>query len=183
MRIIAGEFSSRKLFAPKSLQTRPSLDRVRESVFNILGQYFNGGDVLDLFCGSGINGFEFLSRGADFIYFVDRARDSKEAVLRNSEILKIHDKIKFIKSDYKKALNSFASNSFQYIYMDPPFANEDYYLKSFKIISERKLLKSNGKLIIEHDSDMKIFREGLFSEMQSKKYGKVTISIWEDKWR
>ncbi|MFR6454557.1 MAG: RsmD family RNA methyltransferase, partial [Peptoniphilus lacrimalis] len=117
MRIIGGDFRGIKLSAPLGLNTRPTLDRIRESLFNILGQYFNGGTVLDLFAGSGCNGLEFLSRGVDFSYFVDNSSQSYNVITSNIEKCRLKDKSKVLKMDYKKALESFLSETFSYIYM------------------------------------------------------------------
>ena len=85
MRIISGNRRGLKLKAPKGMDTRPTEDRVKESVFNILGQNFDGDIVLDLFCGSGANGIEFISRGAEKVYFVDNSKEAIDCVKSNLE--------------------------------------------------------------------------------------------------
>lgn len=178
MRIIGGDCRGIKLSASLGLNTRPTLDRIRESLFNILGQYFNGGTVLDLFAGSGCNGLEFLSRGVDFSYFVDNSSQSYNVITSNIEKCRLKDKSKVLKMDYKKALESFLSETFSYIYMDPPFMKRDYYIDSINLIKENRLLKKDGLLIIEHKTDDTFELPEGFSEIKNKKYGNTSLSIW-----
>lgn len=178
MRIIGGDFRATRLQAPKGLNTRPTLDRIRESLFNILGQNFSGGIVLDLFAGSGCNGLEFISRGIDFVYFVDNSQESINVMIKNIKKCKVEEKSKIIKMDFQNALKSFKSDTFSYIYMDPPFNKIDYYSESFEIIRNKKLLKEDGSLIIEHSSDKILKIPGGYKEIRYKKYGKTSLSIW-----
>lgn len=178
MRIIGGDFRATRLQAPKGLNTRPTLDRIRESLFNILGQNFSGGIVLDLFAGSGCNGLEFISRGIDFVYFVDNSQESINVMIKNIKKCKVEEKSKIIKMDFQNALKSFKSDTFSYIYMDPPFNKIDYYSESFEIIRNKKLLKEDGSLIIEHGSDKILKIPGGYKEIRYKKYGKTSLSIW-----
>ena len=83
MRIVAGNFRSRRIEAPRSDQTRPTLDKVREAVFNRIGPYFEGGVMLDLFAGSGAVGLEALSRGMERVVFVDRSMEAVDVIRRN----------------------------------------------------------------------------------------------------
>ena len=94
MRIIAGEFASRRLETKKGNATRPTLDKVKEAVFSSLGGYFDGGNVLDLYAGSGAVGLEALSRGMDNAYFSDNDRIACSVIRNNIASLKVEDRSK-----------------------------------------------------------------------------------------
>lgn len=181
MRIIAGSRRGLKLIAPKGLDTRPTEDRVKESVFNMLGQNFFDDIVLDLFCGSGANGIEFISRGAKKAYFVDKSKEAIACVNKNLEKAKFSDEAVLIEDHLNQALKKL-DLEFDYIYMDPPFDRRDLYKKAFKLIKENKLLKADGKLIVEYNTDKPpLIGEG-FVELKNKKYGNTSISIcgWDE---
>ena len=103
MRVIAGKYKSRQLKSVKSNLTRPTTDRNKENMFNIIGPYFQGGNVLDLFAGSGGLGIEALSRGCDYLYSVDNQFAAFQVIKDNLKLLKI-DNAKVFKLDYRKAL-------------------------------------------------------------------------------
>ena len=105
MRIVAGEYSSRKIEAPKGNTTRPTLDKVREAVFSSLGGFFAGGVFLDLYAGSGANGLEAISRGFDQAVFVDNSRDAVSVIRRNIASLGCQDKCRVLPMRADKALH------------------------------------------------------------------------------
>lgn len=181
MRIIAGNRRGLKLIAPKGLDTRPTEDRVKESVFNILGQNFFGDIVLDLFCGSGANGIEFISRGAEKAYFVDKSKEAIACVKKNLEKAKFSDQAFVIEDHLNQALKNL-NVKFDYIYMDPPFERRDLYKKAFKLIKEYEILKDDGKLIVEYNTDKPLLVGEGFLELKNKKYGNTSISIcgWDE---
>ena len=176
MRIISGNRRGLKLRAPKGMDTRPTEDRVKESIFNILGQNFDGDIVLDLFCGSGANGIEFISRGAEKVYFVDNSKEAIDCVKSNLEKARFLNQAVVIENYMNKAIKNL-DIKFDYIYIDPPFDRGDLYKKSFKLIRENKILKSEGKLIVEHSSDKSLLIGQGFVEIKNKKYGNTSISI------
>ena len=105
MRVISGKLKSRRLVAPAGLSTRPTTDRIKESVFNILPAVFFHQRVLDLFAGSGALGIEALSRGAASAVFVDHAQRAIAAIRQNIETLEIGDQTRIIRWDIRKNLN------------------------------------------------------------------------------
>lgn len=123
MRIIAGRNKSRILETLPGLNTRPMLDSKKEAVFNVLGPYFEGGIVLDLFGGSGALSFEALSRGCEFSYIVEQAKDAFGVISRNVEKLGETSKVKLMNIDYRQALSRFKKEGlkFDYLFLDPPF--------------------------------------------------------------
>ena len=122
MRVIAGKYKSRQLKSVKSNATRPTTDRNKENMFNIIGPYFQGGNVLDLFAGSGGLGIEALSRGCEYLYSVDNRYAAFQVIKENIALLKIED-AKVYKLDYRKALKKFSEEKikFDLVLLDPPY--------------------------------------------------------------
>ncbi|MDO5715114.1 MAG: 16S rRNA (guanine(966)-N(2))-methyltransferase RsmD [Tissierellia bacterium] len=178
MRVIAGSVRGHRLKAPKGEGTRPTEDRIKENVFNILGQNFSGGVVLDLFAGSGGNGIEFLSRGCDFCYFVDCSKEATAIIRENLEHTHLTDKAKILSVQYRQGLKKLKGIQMDYIYIDPPYERKDYYDNSFQEILNYQLLKTNGLLIIEYDERQVLDPEKDFEEITRRNYGNTEISIW-----
>ena len=103
MRVIAGKYKKRQLKVPKSQLTRPTTDKNKENLFNMIGPYFQGGTVLDLFGGSGGLGIEAISRGCDTLYSVDHQYEAFKTIKENFSLLKLENCFP-LKMDYKKAL-------------------------------------------------------------------------------
>lgn len=150
MRIIAGQYGSRKLEAPAGLSTRPTLDKVREAVFSSLGGMFDGGNVLDLYAGSGANGLEALSRGMDKAFFVDNDRRAVSAIRKNIASLGCQERTRILAMADLKALAVLKEEGirFSLIYMDPPYAKQKNK-EILSLISEYGLLEKEGYAVIE----------------------------------
>jgi len=157
MRVIAGTARSLKLVAPEGLDVRPTIDRYKETVFNILNQRVVGAEVLDLFAGSGANGIEALSRGAASAVFVENGLKAIESIESNLKFTKLFDKASLMKYDYTKALMVLKENGRQFdlIYLDPPF-NSDYENQVITSILSEGLLADGGILVCESDRDTQI---------------------------
>lgn len=121
MRIIAGIHKSRKLNTLEGLNTRPMMDRMKESVFNTIGPYFEGDVVLDLFSGSGALSLEAISRGASFAHMVDLSKDAIKVITGNVALLKEEKKTKIYNLDYKVALKVMKDLKFDIVFLDPPY--------------------------------------------------------------
>ena len=121
MRIIAGKHRSRILKTLDGNNTRPMMDRMKESVFNTIGPYFEGGESLDLFGGSGALSLEAISRGIDKAYIVEIARDASAVIKSNVSALKEEDKVVLLNMDYKIALNKLKGMKFDLVFLDPPY--------------------------------------------------------------
>ena len=145
MRVIAGTFRSRILSEVESNNTRSTKDRVKEQIFNSIGPYFNGLNVLDLFSGSGSLGIEAISRGVDKCVFVDSDRQAIKVITNNILTLKIQDKSEILQSLYSDYLNN-TNEVFDLIFLDPPYSLEELDL-IISIISKRKLLREDGKIV------------------------------------
>ncbi|HZD58858.1 MAG TPA: 16S rRNA (guanine(966)-N(2))-methyltransferase RsmD [Anaerolineae bacterium] len=154
MRVIAGSAKGKKLHAPKGVDTRPTSDRVKEAIFNIIGRKVSGTRVLDLFAGTGNLGIEAMSRGATLAYFVDKRWEAVDVIKRNLEETGFTDKAVVIKSEADKALRRLSKDALKYdiIFVDPPYGISVTYLDAvmFKLASD--MLNMDGLLILEHSA-------------------------------
>lgn len=179
MRVISGKARGTKLSSIESLSTRPTLDRVKESLFNIIQNNLKGAVILDLFAGSGQLGIEALSRGADKAYLCDINRDAVKMIKQNLEKTKLKDKAVVINEDYKKALRILNTNEkFDIIFIDPPY-KEDISVDSIIDIIHESRLKENGIMIIETDEIERDLREINKIEnikiIDQRKYGRASL--------
>ena len=150
MRIVAGEYSSRKIEAPKGNTTRPTLDKVREAVFSSLGGFFAGGVFLDLYAGSGANGLEAISRGFDQAVFVDNSRDAVSVIRRNIASLGCQDKCRVLPMRADKALHLLKKEgiTFDLVYLDPPYARQEND-RVIRWLAENNMMNPEGRIVIE----------------------------------
>jgi 16S rRNA (guanine(966)-N(2))-methyltransferase RsmD len=178
IRIIAGEFRGRKLDTPKDESVRPTGQRVRESVFNILQNKLIDARVLDLFAGSGAFGLEALSRGAALAVFVDQDPQHAKLVSGNIEKLGVTKRTKVINADYERAVYSMASkgNKFDFVYVDPPYM-AGYYTKAIELLFTTKLLNDGATVIVEHPVGMELDLQGLCNIVDVRTYGKMAVSF------
>ncbi|KRL07667.1 16S rRNA (guanine(966)-N(2))-methyltransferase RsmD [Liquorilactobacillus hordei] len=152
MRIIAGSYGGRRLKAVPGMKTRPTTDKVKESMFNIIGPYFEGGTGLDLFAGSGGLSIEAVSRGLAHAYLVDRQYQAIKTINENIAVTKEPEKFTVFKSDAEKILNKLHSEkiSVDYLFLDPPYKQQKILLLLTKIV-ELQLLNKNAVIICETD--------------------------------
>ena len=159
MRVIAGQAKGTRLAGLKGSRVRPTLDRVRESLFNILGQNFSGDYFLDWFGGSGAVGIEALSRGAEKVVWVENNIRAQKLIYANLEKCRfwngeIGSKCAnwvLLKMDALQAVFVLGERSFKFdvVYMDPPFA-DDLYEESLTTLSESELLMVSSLVVVEH---------------------------------
>jgi len=180
MRIVSGINKGKKLYAPEGMSVRPTSDKIKEAIFNIIGYIDEESIVLDLFAGTGNVGIEFIARGASICYFVDASHKSLSYVRKNIDLCNFKIKSKIMHSDYEKAIINLSSMNlkFNYIFADPP-----YDLNCCTNIAEKvlknNLLASDGLLIIESDKSEKVFENIDINVIQYKEkiYGRTRISI------
>ncbi|MDE7086796.1 MAG: 16S rRNA (guanine(966)-N(2))-methyltransferase RsmD [Clostridia bacterium] len=178
MRIIGGTHRGRKLAEFAGNDVRPTSDRVKESLFNILSVKIVGATVLDLFCGSGSLGLESLSRGALKAHFNDVSKDSLAILKKNITALKEGEKCVLTNYDYTAYLAG-VKEKFDVIFIDPPY-RFDYGRRALEIISSRKLLTEQGVAVYERDVPFAGEIDGL--EMyDERKYGKTYLSFFKVK--
>lgn len=180
-RIIAGEYKGRKLQAPIDDRIRPTADRVKESLFNILQNFIPGKRVLDLFAGTGNLGLEALSRGASYVVFVDNDTNNEKFIQANIEKVNVSDKTKLFIMDYEQAVMKMVSKGvrFDLVFIDPPY-NDGLYEKALRTVFESKILEQDGIVAVEHPSDIDIGEANdLYRLSNRRKYGNTTISFYK----
>ncbi len=160
MRVIGGTYRSRRLIAPRGLATRPTSDRLRETLFNILATRIEGAVFADLYAGSGAVGIEALSRGARLVYFVDNAAPAVAAIRENLAALKIGSGFKIESWSVSGALRRLSESSpddrCAIVFLDPPYADTDAYDRTLSSIGEHadSLLTPSGIVVAEHGRKM-----------------------------
>ena len=147
MHIISGKYRGKKLKGFNIEGTRPTMDRVKESLFGMIQNYVEGSKVLDLFAGSGALGLEAISNGANEAYLIDNNEEAIRVIKDNMK--NMNDDIKVIKSDYKKFLKE-TDLKFDIIFLDPPY-RKGLMGKALKIIEERELLTESGIVVCEYE--------------------------------
>lgn len=177
MQIITGKYRARKLVAVDSLQTRPTLARVKESIFNLISDRIAGKMVLDLFAGSGAFGAECISRGAEEVYFVDIQEKAVKTIKQNTK--NMTEKFEVIKSDYVEAINLFSSRGlkFDVVYLDPPYES-GFFEKALKLLCDKNLLASGAIVVVEHKfaNDLQNI-PGCYIIKKTKKYGIAYVDV------
>ncbi len=175
MRIISGRARGTKLYTLEGENTRPTLDRVKESLFNIIQNKIEYANFLDLFSGSGAIGLEALSRGAKKTIFCDSSKQAIEIINKNIKKTHLEDNSKVYNLDYKKALKEIKEKQ-DIIYIDPPYKT-DFAIQAINEIIKLNIIDENSIIIVETD-DKEIIEniEKLEIEIQDKrKYGRAYL--------
>jgi 16S rRNA (guanine966-N2)-methyltransferase len=180
MRIISGELGGRVLAAPPGDRTRPTSDKVRAAIFNILGPVPEDARVLDLFAGAGALGLEALSRGAAHATLVDRDAAAIKAIHANVAALGVADRAQVVRSDAHAFLGRSSGafpGSFTWIFVDPPYAGED----ARRVLGGLgALLAPGGRVIVEHDRrNAPGERHGVLLCQDVRKYGDTCVAFYE----
>lgn len=175
MRIVSGKFRSRVINAPEGLNTRPSSDKTRESIFNIIAPYVYDANVLDIFAGSGALGLEAISRGARYATFIDLDDKAIKCIKSNIELLKVNDQCKLIHDDYK-VISSLKGNTFDLILLDPPYKLV-VIDEIISLIKDNNLLSNNGIIVFESNEDNSIKKDIDGYLLKVKKYGIAYVNI------
>jgi len=179
LRVIAGEAKGTRLVTPKD-SARPTLDRVRESVFSILHMRLPGARFLDLYAGSGANGIEALSRGAAWCAFADSNSSAINAIGENVFRAKLGHKCRSYQLTLPAGLGVVAKSESQFdiIYCDPPYVGTDY-LSLLLQLKQNKLLTDGGMILVEHDLKASMPAEETgFSITREARYGRVGITFF-----
>ena len=174
MKVISGKYKGRKIEGFDLEGTRPTMERIKESVFAMIQDDIKESIVLDLFSGSGNLGIEALSVGAAFTYFVDCNKKATNIIRKNLEIIG-NSTYKILTMDYKKAIHYLKEEkiTLDIIFLDPPYQT-DYIKNSIQEIEDKKLLNKKGKIICESDSLDKIIYPSCYQAIKEKRY--------KDKW-
>ena len=183
MRIIAGSARGRKILSPVGMGTRPTLDRIKEAMFNIIQSRVRSAIVVDMFSGTGSLGLEAASRGATKCYLIDMGDTTFEMLQNNVNNLKFNDKCQCLKGDTYKYMEQFANEGivFDLIFIDPPYA-KDMIPPAIEIISKNNLLSKEGLIVCKIDSSEEIYQGNCIIHLSdSRKYGNTTVLFYKYK--
>ncbi len=163
-----------RLLGTRDPHTRPTEDRIKESIFNSLFSIEEVSKVLDLFAGTGGMGIEFLSRGSDLVVFCDKSRLNINCIKENLNNTGFTDKAKIYQGDNERNLFNIKSDNikFDYVFLDPPYDKVDLYYDSLDFIRENNLLNEDGIIIVE--SEQRLEFDG-YDIIKIKEYGKKII--------
>ncbi|MGM0395817.1 MAG: 16S rRNA (guanine(966)-N(2))-methyltransferase RsmD [Bacillota bacterium] len=158
MRVISGSRKGHKLIAPKGNSVRPTEDRVKESMFNIISPLKVDSVVVDLFAGSGGIGIEFLSRGSRKAYFIDKDPESIKTIKKNLVHTKLIDKAEIVRGDARAFIKQLKPGEpwIDYIFIDPPYADVELFHKILSLVAEQRILSPDGIIIVEHDKSLQL---------------------------
>lgn len=177
MRIITGDYRGRKLETPVGYDVRPTTDKVKEAVFNILMNDIWDSVCVDLFAGTGNLGLEALSRGAKKCYFCDNSRESLNLIKTNIDKCGAQNQSVVLAGDYAKALTRIREQA-DIFFLDPPY-QAGLYEKCLEMIESLDLLTEEGIIIAEHGvRDQVPDQIGRLAKVKERRYGKILVSIY-----
>ena len=178
MRIIGGKARGTKLFTLEGKNTRPTLDRVKESLFNIIQREIVESNFLDVFAGSGAIGLEAASRGAKKVIMCDNSKEAINIINKNIEKTHLKEKIELYNCDFENTISNIKENTIDIIYLDPPYKTQ-YIKKALNQIKNSKWINCKTKIIIETDDEKRIIEEiqdiKNFKIIDTRKYGRVDL--------
>ncbi|MBX7112970.1 MAG: 16S rRNA (guanine(966)-N(2))-methyltransferase RsmD [Myxococcaceae bacterium] len=182
MRIVAGTAKGRILLAPKNAQRiRPTADRVRESIFNILGQSCDGLVVLDLYAGTGALGLEAISRGAVSAVLVDRDREALDLCRDNTQALGFATQVEIVAGPVEKAMSrlSLSHRSFDLVFIDPPYADEAG-TAVVTTLCALALLTPQARVCVEHSKHEVLPTQiATLSRIDQRRFGETMVSFFQ----
>lgn len=158
MRIIGGKARGTKLYTLEGDNTRPTLDRVKESLFNIIQREIQESIFLDLFSGSGAIGLEAVSRGAKKAILCDKSKDAINIIKKNIEKTHFREQIELYQLPFEKLLNDKIKEKIDIIYIDPPYKT-DFVYNAIKIILDKNLINDDSIVIIETDEEQRVINQ------------------------
>jgi len=184
MRVVAGKYRSRLLSAPRGMETRPTSDRLRETLFNVIAPRIEGAKFVDLYAGSGAVGIEAISRGAEYVWFAENATAAAKAIRENLRELKISSGCMVEERSAMALLEGFAKRgtSVDLIFLDPPYEAEAEYARSLEFLGSARgqpLLAKDARVIAEHRSKTELAeRYGALERLRVLKQGDAALSFY-----
>jgi 16S rRNA (guanine966-N2)-methyltransferase len=185
MRVIAGTYRSRILKSLKGLALRPTSDRLRETLFNVLGSGIQDSRFLDVFAGTGAVGIEALSRGADYVSFIENQAPSAALIRKNLTALKVHSGVAVICADAIRGLETLEAKvkagdpAYDYIFIDPPYAATADYSRVLQKIGVSNLLAQSGIVIVEHRKTFDLAESfGTLKRVRILRQGDAALSFY-----
>ena len=184
MRIISGEFGGRRLKAVPGQNTRPTTDKIKESLFNILGGYFDGGVMLDMYSGSGAVAIEAVSRGMDRAFLFENNRLAQKTIEQNIEITKSPEQFHLKRQNVKQGLKTIASDPafepFELVFMDPPYRLQEI-VKDIEQLQELNLVSPDCVIVCEVNKEVQLPELILdFEQYKRVEYG-ITALVFFDR--
>ncbi|WP_353990246.1 16S rRNA (guanine(966)-N(2))-methyltransferase RsmD [Pediococcus argentinicus] len=180
MRIVSGEFGGRRLKAVPGMKTRPTTDKVKESIFNMIGPYFSGGTALDLYGGSGGLAIESVSRGMDHAVIIDRQYQAIKTITDNVAVTKQPEKFEIKKGDSNQIIDHMDSSKtkFNLLLLDPPYKQQKI-VKDINKLVELNLLADDAVIVCETNQEAKLPDEiDNFKLWKRQDYGITEVSIY-----
>lgn len=185
MRVIAGIYRSRLLRSPKGLALRPTSDRLRETLFNVLGPQVAGSRFVDLFAGTGAIGIEALSRGASEVIFIEKHTRSAELIRRNLESLEVRSGVSVLAVDVLRGLEMLAAQHraddapIDFVFLDPPYAAATDYTRVLHFLAETVFLAPGALVIAEHRAKCDLAKAaGSLQRFRVLKQGDAALSFF-----
>jgi 16S rRNA (guanine966-N2)-methyltransferase len=185
MRVIAGTYRSRILKSLKGFALRPTSDRLRETLFNVLGPAVAGARFVDLFAGTGAIGIEALSRGAAEVVFIENHPPAAALIRRNLESLGVLSGVTVLAADVLRGLATLASREkgrevgFGYVFLDPPYAATEDYARVLRFLSSSDLLQSGGIVVAEHRRNFDLPEEaGMLRRVRVLRQGDAALTFY-----
>lgn len=182
LRVISGKYKGKKLFVPKDLSLRPTSDRVKEAIFDLLQKFPPGKRVLDLFAGTGALGIEALSRGAQRAVFVEGSVRSGAVLRKNIQACRLKDQAEIVAQEVQKALKILEErrDSFDLIFLDPPYGR-GLACRTLQALSRSSLVGLETLIVAEHSSDEDPASVRLLERIDRRKYGRTEVSFFRRK--
>ncbi len=181
MRVIAGEFKSRRLKTLPGAKTRPMSDKLRETLFNVLGASVQGAVFADCYAGSGAVGLEALSRGAEFVYFLENHRAAVRVIHANLKSLAIEEGYEVLAMDVAAGLRSLAQRAvrFDVVFLDPPYKEAEEYTRTLALLGESNLLAPGAVVVAEHHRKLALAeRYAALARFRTLRQGDSTLSFY-----
>lgn len=181
MRVISGTAKGRSLKAVPGTSTRPTTDKVKEAIFSMIGPYFEGGQVLDLFAGTGGLGIEALSRGMDKAVFIDIEKKSIDTIGHNLVTAGLKDQAEIYRTDATRALKALAKREqqFELVFLDPPYKMK-LIAELISTMEEQSIVQVNTTIVVEHDAkDVLEDTIGGFKQQRRSDYGDTAVTIYK----
>ena len=180
MRVVSGTCKGRALKAVPGNTTRPTTDKVKEAIFNMIGPYFDGGVALDLFAGSGGLGIEALSRGLEKAIFIDRDSKAIQIIRENINVCQLEGKSEVYRNDADRALKALIKReiSFDYIFLDPPYKLQQL-VSLMEKMDEHGLVHNGSMIVCEHSHQVELPASiGGLTQVRHERYGIIAITIF-----
>lgn len=182
MRVISGDFRGRRLKSLAGDNTRPTTDKVKESIFNMIGPYFDGGTCLDLFAGSGGLAIEAVSRGMDLGICVDKNFQAIKIIKENIALTKAEDRFQVKKTTAEQAIKELAAAGTQVelVFLDPPYAQQKI-VSQLEEMLELDLIKDSGRVVCETDKEVVLPETiGTLQQTRQQTYGITAVTIYRN---